>query len=145
MVLLGPIRLPSWRSTLKVVSKLWAVLLFTTMSNIERTVQWALGDNPGTRAAYSKYLTARANNYRQRRIAPLLNLLDAQLRKIQSPTLLMLSASDGTIGYTDAVEKRARQMIQHLQEEIIPNARHMINTDSPAFVNARIGNFRKEE
>lgn len=50
IALLGPMGLPSWWTTLKVLSHLWKVFLFPTQANIDQITQWALGDDPSVRA-----------------------------------------------------------------------------------------------
>ncbi|HLF73131.1 MAG TPA: alpha/beta fold hydrolase [Anaerolineales bacterium] len=140
IVLLGPMGLPSWLTTLKVLSHLWSVLLFPTRSNLNRIIRWALGDAPSVSEAFAGYLSIGASS-RSRRLAPPLNLSDDQLRKIKPATLLMLGARDNVIGNANEAARRARRQIPHVEVEIIPGAGHMMNTERPELVNARILGF----
>ncbi len=97
IVLLGPMGLPSWWTTLKVMSHLW--------------------------------------------VAPPLNLSNDQLRNIKPSTLLMLGERDNVIGDVRAVGDRAKRHIPRVQVEVIPNAGHVMSTEKPDFVNARILSF----
>ena len=61
IVLLGPMGLPSWWTTLKVMSHLWSVLLFPTQANIDQTIRWALGDNPLARDVFADFMRSGVN------------------------------------------------------------------------------------
>ncbi len=56
------------------------------------------------------------------------------------PVLLLLGEKEVLYDARSAVN-RARQLIPHIQAEIIPNAGHMLNTDQPKMVNEKILNF----
>jgi len=144
IVLLGPMGLPSWWTTLKVMSHLWSVLLFPTRSNIDRIIRWALGDDPQVHGAFADFMRMGVYSWKRLRVAPPLNLSDDQLRKIKSPALLMLGERDNVIGDARAVGDRAKRLISHVQVEIIPDAGHVMSTEKPEFVNARILGFLRE-
>ncbi|NOH02740.1 MAG: alpha/beta hydrolase [Chloroflexi bacterium] len=143
MVLLRPMGLPSWWTTLKVLSHLWSVFLFPTQSNIERTIHWALGENSSVRAA-ADFIATGARNFSTYKVAPPLPVLDDQLRKIKTPMLLMLGERDNVIGNALEIAKRARRFIPHVTVDILPNTGHMMNTEKPEYVNARILSFLQE-
>lgn len=144
IVLLGPMGLSSWWTTLKALSHLWSVLLFPTQSNIERTIQWALGDDPQVHATFADFMRMGIDSRTRLRVAPPLTLSDNQLRKINLPTLLMLGECDNVIGNAREVGNRAKRLIPGVQVEIIPDAGHMMSTEKPEFVNARILSFLRE-
>ena len=144
IVLLGPMGLPSWWTTLKVMSHLWSVFLFPTRSNIDRIIRWALGDDPKVHKAFADFMRMGVNSWKTLRVAPPLNLSDDQLRKIKSSTLLMLGERDNVIGDAKAVGDRAKRLIPNVQVDIIPDAGHMMSTEKPEFVNSRILAFLKE-
>jgi len=77
-------------------------------------------------------------------MAPPLNLSDDQLRRIKSPTLLMLGERDNVFGRAWDVAERARRLTPQAQVEIISEAGHMMNTDSAEFVNMRLLRFLQE-
>jgi pimeloyl-ACP methyl ester carboxylesterase len=144
IVLLGPMGLPSWWTTLKVLSHLWKVLLFPTQANIDQITQWALGNHPSVRAAFADFIALGAREVSKFRLAPPLPISGALLRKIKAPVLLMLGERDNPIGNANEVAKRARRFISRVEVEIIPNAGHMMNTEQPEFVNFRILDFLQE-
>lgn len=144
MVLLGPMGLPSWWRTLKVMTHLWSVFLFPTRSNIDRIIRWALGDDPRVHDAFADFMRMGAKSWTSLRVAPPLNLSDDQLRKVKSPALLMLGERDNVIGDARAVGGRAKELIPNVQVEVIPDVGHMMSTEKPEFVNARILNFLHE-
>ncbi|NOH03398.1 MAG: alpha/beta hydrolase [Chloroflexi bacterium] len=144
IVLLGPMGLPSWWTTLKVMSHLWSVFLFPTQSNIDRIIRWALGENPQVHDAFADFIRLGVKSWTDLRVAPPLNLPDDQLRMIKSPALLLLGERDNVIGNAMEVAKRARRLIPHVEVDIIPNTGHMMSTEMPDFVNSRILDFLKE-
>lgn len=144
IVLLGPMGLPSWWTTLKVLSHLWKVFLFPTQANIDQITQWALGDHPAVRAAFADFIARGAKDASKFRLAPPLPIPAAQLRNIKSPALLMLGEHDNPIGNANEVAKRAKRLIPHVEVEIIPNTGHMMSTEKPEFVNAHVLSFLRE-
>lgn len=145
IALLGPMGLPSWLTTLKVLSHLWHVLLFPTKTNIDKTVRWALGEEPSVREELADYLVIGATSFSSFRLAPPLPLSDAKLKMIRLPVLLLLGERDHVIGNASEVANRARRTMPQVQVEIISGAGHMMNTEKPEFVNRRILSFLQEE
>jgi len=141
IVLLAPMGLPSWWTTLRVMSHLWSVFLFPTRSNIDRITRWALGDNPQVHDAFADFIRLGAKSWKGLRVAPPLNLSDDQLRKIKSPALLMLGERDNVIGDAREVANRAKRLIPHARVEIIPEVGHMLSTEKPEFVNSLLLKF----
>lgn len=144
IVLLGPMGLPSWWTTLKVLAHLWSVFLFPTHSNIERIIRWALGKDPSVHAAFANFITTGAKNFFTYKVAPPLSLPDNQLREIKAPALLMLGERDNVIGNAREAAKRAKRLIAHVEVEIIPEIGHMMSTEKPELVNARTLKFLRD-
>jgi pimeloyl-ACP methyl ester carboxylesterase len=67
---------------------------------------------------------------------------DEELRQIRQSVLLLIGDQD-KLNPPKALE-RARQTIQHLEAEIIPQAGHFLNMEQPEAVNARILKFLAE-
>ena len=145
IVLLGPMGLPSWWTTLKVLSHLWKVFLFPTQTNIDRITQWALGDNPQVREAFADFITMGAKGYSRFKLAPPLPIPDDQLRKIKSLALLMLGERDNVIGSAGEVSKRAKRLISNVRVEIIPEVGHMLSAEKPEFVSSLILKFLQKK
>jgi pimeloyl-ACP methyl ester carboxylesterase len=144
IVSLGPMGMPSWMTTLKVLSHLWSVLLFPTQSNLDKIIRWALGDTPSVYEAFGDYMKIGVNSRSRIRMAPPLSFSDDRLRNIKPPTLLMSGERDHPIGNAKEVADRTKRLIPHVQVEIVPNAGHMMSTENPEFVNARILRFLQE-
>jgi len=144
IVLLGPMGMPSWMKTLKVLSHLWSVLLFPTQSNLDKIIRWALGDNPSVYEAFGDYMKIGVNSRSKIRMALPLSVSDDRQRNIKQPTLLMLGECNHPIGNAKEVANRAIRLIHQVQVEIVPNAGHMMSIENPDFVNARILRFLQE-
>jgi pimeloyl-ACP methyl ester carboxylesterase len=67
---------------------------------------------------------------------------DEELRQIRQSVLLLIGDQD-KLNPLKALE-RARQTIQHLEAEIIPQAGHFLNMEQPEAINARILKFLAE-
>ena len=141
IVLLGPMGLPSWWTTLKVMSHLWSVFLLPTRSNIDRIIRWALGENPQVREAFADFIALGAKDVSRFRLAPPLPIPGALLRKINAPVLLILGEHDHVIGDAGEVSRRAKRLISNVRVEIIPEVGHMLSTEKPEFVNSLILKF----
>jgi pimeloyl-ACP methyl ester carboxylesterase len=65
---------------------------------------------------------------------------DAELRRIQTPILLLIGDHE-MIYNPDRVIRRATRLLPNLQAAIVPNANHNAQYTAPEFVNARILEF----
>jgi pimeloyl-ACP methyl ester carboxylesterase len=65
---------------------------------------------------------------------------DAELRRVQAPTLLLIGERS-VIYDLNRVFHRARQLIPEVQAEIIPNASHAVNAEAADLVNERVLRF----
>lgn len=68
------------------------------------------------------------------------NIKTGELAILKMPILLLLGDKETMYDPHTAI-KRARQLISHLQAELISNAGHMLNTDQPDLVMQRIMEF----
>jgi pimeloyl-ACP methyl ester carboxylesterase len=57
------------------------------------------------------------------------------------PTLLVLGGRDNVIGNASEVVGRARRRMPQVEVDILPEAGHMMNTERPEFVDARVLRF----
>ena len=63
-----------------------------------------------------------------------------ELCHVQAPTLLMMGEDEVIYDWRRAIE-RARQLMPHLEVEVIPCAGHNINMEQPGIVNERVLRF----
>jgi len=64
---------------------------------------------------------------------------DEELHRIQIPVLMLIGDQD-RLNPPKAIE-RARQLIPHIEAEIIPHAGHFLSMEQPGSVNTRVLNF----
>ncbi len=65
---------------------------------------------------------------------------DAELRRIHTPTLLLVGDRE-VIYQPRKVIRRALRVMPHIRAEIVPDAHHVTAMAQPEFVNARILQF----
>jgi pimeloyl-ACP methyl ester carboxylesterase len=65
---------------------------------------------------------------------------DDELRKIQTPTLLLIGDHEVIYKPEDAI-RRATRLVPGLKAEIVPNANHVAEYTAPDFVNNAILTF----
>ncbi len=69
---------------------------------------------------------------------------DDELRQIKAHTLLLIGAEEVICNPEEAVN-RAKQLIQNVEAEVIPNAGHGLPMEQPELVNERILGFLNQE
>lgn len=138
LVLLGPQGLSS--GNLKVIFKLFSILLFPTESNKNNLVRWTLGENKLANEAFAEYLLTVMTLKCRGKIAAPIRLSKDKLRKVAAPTLLFVGKNDPTFNSQKDID-RAVKAIPNVQAEVMLNTGHMMNTESPEFVNERILEF----
>lgn len=62
---------------------------------------------------------------------------DDELRRLRTPTLLMIGEGEVIYRAASAVE-RARKLIPHVETEVVPNSSHLFTIEQAATVNARL-------
>ena len=65
---------------------------------------------------------------------------DDELRQIKTRTLLLIGGKE-VIYDSAAAMKRAKQLIQHIEAEVVPNASHGLPMEQAELVNERILEF----
>jgi pimeloyl-ACP methyl ester carboxylesterase len=139
LVLLGPMGLPSWRTTVGVLAPMISSVIRPSEAKLERILTRALGDGERVNREFRPWMR-QLTTCRQRLGLPL-HLPNSKLRMIKAPTLLFMGGKDGLIGSPSAAAKRARATIAGCQIEILPHAGHGISVDEPKLVAQRIVNF----
>ncbi|MCP4895985.1 MAG: alpha/beta fold hydrolase [bacterium] len=143
IALLGPMGIPP--VTLKVMIRLLSLALFPTEGKKERLIDWAIGDHPAAVETYGEYLRAAMDCASRVRVAPPKKLSEKELARINAPTLLILGGKDGPIGDPDRSARRAKRTIPNVTVEILPDSGHMMSTEAPEVVNARLVEFFGED
>ena len=67
---------------------------------------------------------------------------DEELRGVKNPTLLLIGKQESLYDPVPALE-RAKQLIPHIQAELIPQASHDLPVSQPETVNRKILEFLK--
>jgi pimeloyl-ACP methyl ester carboxylesterase len=136
LALLGPL---GFNSAKDVIFRLMQMVLVPTRENKEAFTHWVLGEHPVVRTAYTEYMTT-ALDCRSKLGTPG-DLPDEQLRRLSVPVLVMLGGKDNPIGDAQRASERARRLIPQVEVEIFPASGHLVNTEHPEQVNARILEF----
>jgi len=105
---------------------------------IRRFSQWMNGDVELTDEQLDLLLLA-VSTFRQRLPSPG-RLTDAELRRITTPTLLLLAA-DTKLYEPEIVAERARGLLANVTVEVVPNAGHGVMFQEPELVTTRILQF----
>ncbi|MCJ7438488.1 MAG: alpha/beta hydrolase [Acidimicrobiia bacterium] len=138
LVLLGPMGLPSLRTSTAAIAPMMTYALRPTDARRERILDRALGDGARTNSEFRPWMrllaTCRPN------VAAPRSIPSRQLRRIQAPTLVVLGAKDGLVGDANAVARRARH-IGSCEIEILSDAGHALSVDEPELVGGRIVQF----
>ncbi|WNG48178.1 hypothetical protein F0U60_31615 [Archangium minus] len=68
---------------------------------------------------------------------------EEELRRQLVPTLLLVGEKE-VITNGPALVERARQLVPHLQTELVPNAGHLLSGEQPERVNAHVVRFLED-
>lgn len=128
LVLLGPMGLPTRRSTVGVLLPILSLVLHPTDAKLKKMIRRCLGDGERVNRELSPW-TEIAFRCRARTGQPL-HIPAAKLALIKSPTLVFLGGRDGLIGSATAAAHRVRN-IPNCEIEILPGAGHIMNVDEP--------------
>ncbi|HZD02779.1 MAG TPA: alpha/beta hydrolase [Actinomycetes bacterium] len=139
LVLLGPMGLPSRRSTLRLLGPMMSLALRPTDAKRDEMVRRGFGDGERVNREMGPWMKI-AGKCRGRVGWPF-KIPDAALRTIKAPTLLFLGGQDGAVGSATAAANRARRTIARCQIEILPKAGHLMIFDEPEFIGGRIAGF----
>jgi pimeloyl-ACP methyl ester carboxylesterase len=138
LVLLGPMGLPTRRSTVGVLLPILSLVLHPTDAKLKKMTRRCLGDGERVNRELSSW-TEIAFRCHARTGQPL-HIPGAELALIRSPTLVFLGGRDGLIGSATAAAHRARK-IPSCEIEILPGAGHIMNVDEPELIGARSVEF----
>ncbi|MEA4906382.1 MAG: alpha/beta hydrolase [Anaerolineaceae bacterium] len=139
LVLLGPMGMPSWWSTMNVLGRLALAAMIPTQKNKEGLIQWVLGGSQEAEQTWGAYLKAAVNG--RPRLSSPYRISDNGLQQIQAPTLLVLGEHDGQIGNAYQAAARARRCIPHVRAVVMPDTGHLMSTEKPEWINAQLIQF----
>jgi pimeloyl-ACP methyl ester carboxylesterase len=135
LVLLGPMGLPAWRTTLAVLVPFAWYRVRPTEAKFDRIIFRSLGEAARVNREFRPWMKIMGQT------KPLggqpIHIPARKLGMIKSRTLVILGGKDGLIGSATAAAKRARN-IPGCEIEILPNAGHIMSVDEPEFVSGRI-------
>ena len=139
LVLLGPMGLPTWRTTLRLLGPMMSLALHPTDAKRDEMISRGFGNGKRVNQEMGPWMKI-AGKCRGRVGWPV-KIPDAALRAISAPTLLFLGGQDGAVGSAAAAASRARRTIAQCQIEILPAAGHLMIFDEPAFIGSRTTDF----
>jgi len=133
LVLLGPMGLKA--NYLKVMGKLFKVLLRPSEKNKRELIAFALGDNEKVVTEMHEYMFVATNC--KPKLSPPKGLKRKELDRIKSNTLLVLGTRDECIGSADKNENFARKYISDIDVVVLPTG-HLMNVEESEIVNGLI-------
>jgi pimeloyl-ACP methyl ester carboxylesterase len=139
LVLLGPMGLAPWRSTLAVLGPFMSQRLRPTEDKLNAIITRSLG--PGERVNIEFRPWMQIMGYTKARVGQPFHIPSRRLRTIKVPTLVFLGGKDGLVGDPAAAAKRARRSIRDCNIEILPTAGHVMSVDEPNLIGERIIKF----
>jgi pimeloyl-ACP methyl ester carboxylesterase len=139
LVLLGPMGLPSWPTTLGVLGPMMLHVVHPTDAKLERIIDRSLGDGEQVNREFRPWM--RILGGCRPRVGQPFHIANDKLRAIKAPTLLFLGGKDGLIGSATTAANRARRNIPRCEIEILPNVGHAMSVDDPDFIGTRIAKF----
>ncbi|MFN3556660.1 MAG: alpha/beta fold hydrolase [Bacteroidales bacterium] len=140
LVLLGPMGLKA--NYLRVMGKLFKVLINPSDRNKRALIAFALGENEKVVTEMHEYMFVATNC--KPRLSPPKGLTRRELTRVKSNTLLVLGTWDECIGNTDRNENFARKSISDIDVVILPTG-HLMNVEQPEIVNALIRKHLNDE
>ena len=138
LCLLGPMGLPSWPVTLRVLLRLMSATVLPSQSKKERLVSWAVGDDAVVRAEIGDWMAAVLDSGCAPKLGNPLPVPARKLRAIRAPTLVVLGGRDGPVGDADKVATRAKRYIRTVDVEVLPDNGHAMSVEAPEHVARRI-------
>jgi pimeloyl-ACP methyl ester carboxylesterase len=138
LVLLGPMGLPAWRTTLAVLVPFGWYQVRPTEAKFDRIIFRSLGEGARANREFRPWMKIMGQT--RPLVGQPIHIPARKLAMIKSRTLVFLGGKDGLIGSSTAAAKRARN-IPGCEIEILPSAGHIMSVDEPEFVSRRIVNF----
>ena len=139
LALFGPMGLPPWRTMAGVLLPMTWYALRPTDAKLDRLIDRSLGPGEAVNRLFRPWMRLLADCHP--RLGNPVYLRDRILRRIETPTLVILGGKDGLVGDPAAAAKRARRNIADCEIEILPNAGHIMSVDDPALVGRRTSRF----
>lgn len=135
-------------SLLPLVSQFWLrgipTMLFPRRSLITSFMKWMTVEGFVVNELFVDQFVLGMKEFRsQIRVFPTL-FTDDELRQIKAHTLLLIGEEE-VIYNPEAAMNRAKQLIQNIEAEVIPNASHGLPMEQPELVNERILGFLNQE
>jgi pimeloyl-ACP methyl ester carboxylesterase len=137
-------------SLLPLVSQFWLrgipVMLFSRRSFITNFMKWMTVEGFVVNELFVEQFVLGVKNFRPRpqiRVLPTV-FTDDELRQIKAHTLLLIGGKE-VIYDPEAAVKRAKQLIPHVEAEMVPNASHGLPMEQAELVNERILSFLNQE
>jgi pimeloyl-ACP methyl ester carboxylesterase len=139
LVLLGPMGLAPWRATVSVLVPFLSQRFRPTAAKLDKIITRSLGDGESVNRGFRPWM--RIMGYTKARVGQPFHLSARKLRRITTPTLVILGGDDGLVGAVAPAKKRAQRYIAGCEVEVLPNAGHVMSVDEPNLVATRIVEF----
>ncbi len=144
LILLAPLGLQP------LASQFWLrgipVMLFPHRSFITSFMKWMTVEGFVVNELFVEQFVLGMKNFRPRphiRVLPTV-FTDDELRQIKAHTMLLIGGKE-VIYDSEVAVKRAKQLVQNIKAEVIPNASHGLPIERPELVNERILGFLNQE
>jgi pimeloyl-ACP methyl ester carboxylesterase len=137
LALLGPMGLPSWPATMRVLLRLASSALLPSSSKKDKLIHWAMGDDPAVREDVRDWMEAVIDTRCAPRLGNPLPLTRAKLETIRPPTLVILGGKDGPIGDAQKVARRAHH-IRNVEVDVLPDDTHALGIEAADCVSRRL-------
>lgn len=145
LILLAPVGLQP------LVSQFWLrgipLMLWPRRSFVASFMKWMTVAGVAINELFVEQFVTGIQNFRPRphiRVLPA-KFTDEELRQIKVHTLLLIGEEEVIYKKPKAAAKRANQLIQNIEVEVISNASHGLPIERPALVNERISGFLNQE
>lgn len=144
VALLGPMGLPSWPATLRVLFRLAAAEALPSPSRKERLIAWAIGRDPRARQEVGDWMDLVIDTRCKPKLGNPYPVPAMTFRSIRAPVLVVLGGQDGPIGAPRRVAKRARTHLHDVEIEILPENSHALGVEAPDRIVRRVLTFFAE-
>ena len=121
LVVLGPMGLPPWRATVAVLGPFISQRLRPTEAKLETIITRSLGDGDRVNREFRPWM--RIMGYTKALVGQPFHIPARELRRIHTPTLVVLGGNDGLVGNAAAAARRARSNIDGCEIEAFTSSR----------------------
>jgi pimeloyl-ACP methyl ester carboxylesterase len=130
LALLGPMGLPSWPVTMRVLFRLASSAILPSPSKKEKLIAWAMGSDPIVREEVRDWMEAVIDTRCAPRLGNPFPVSREKLRAISAPTLVVLGGRDGPIGDARQVAARARSHLRNVEVDVLPDNTHAMGIEA---------------